>query len=104
MKNIDNNKQLTEALKNDKLILVDFWAPWCQPCKALEPIIAQVEELIPVYKCNIDLYPELAQEYNIQKIPTILLLNSEGTEIARNSGLMTKTKLEEFIEDGFNQE
>ena len=54
-------------------VVVDFWAPWCRPCRALEPILAQLQGRVPVVRLNIDEYPEIAARYEILSIPTVKL-------------------------------
>ena len=70
----------TEVLKNSGLTLVDFWAEWCGPCKALGPTIDsladQYEGKVKVYKLNVDENPNAAQRFKVRGIPTILLLKN----------------------------
>jgi thioredoxin 1 len=54
-------------------LLVDFWAPWCRPCLALEPILAQLADRVPVARLNIDEHPEISSRYEILSIPTVIL-------------------------------
>ena len=54
-------------------VVVDFWAPWCRPCLALEPILEQLQSRVPVVRLNIDEYPEIASRYEILSIPTVKL-------------------------------
>ena len=61
-----------EAIREGPLV-VDFWAPWCRPCLALEPLLEQLEERVPVARLNIDDYPEIASRYEVLSIPTVML-------------------------------
>ena len=70
----------TEVLKSDKLVLIDFYADWCGPCKMMSPIIDEIAEevgdKIKVGKINVDENQELAMEYEVMSIPTISMKNS----------------------------
>ncbi len=54
-------------------VVVDFWAPWCRPCKAIEPILEELASRVPVARLNIDEHPEIAARYSILSIPTVML-------------------------------
>ena len=72
-----NNEDFNEEIK-DKLVLVDFYATWCGPCRMMHPIIEEVakEENIKVIKIDVDKHDELARNYGIMSIPTIILFQN----------------------------
>ena len=61
-----------EAIAADPVI-VDFWAPWCRPCTALEPVLEKLGGRVPVARLNIDEHPEIAARYDVLSIPTVML-------------------------------
>ena len=77
---ITKEKYETEVLKSDKLVLIDFYADWCGPCKMMSPIIDEIAEevgdKIKVGKINVDENQELAMEYEVMSIPTIIILQN----------------------------
>jgi thioredoxin 1 len=89
-----------EILKSEKPALVDFWAPWCGPCKALGPLVEaladQYHEQVMVAKINIDENPKTATSYGVRSIPTLLLFK-EGKVLDTLIGLVPKDRLEEFL-------
>lgn len=94
-------ESLTGIINSSKPVLVDFWAPWCGPCRALAPVVEQVAdelaEKISVAKCNVDDNQDIAMEYGVMSIPTLIIFK-DGEEIARTVGSMPKAKLVEEIE------
>lgn len=90
-----------EVLKNDKPVLVDFWAEWCGPCKIMLPVI---EELVKEYegkpvkigKLNVDENQKMASKYSVMSIPAFILFK-EGKIISQSAGAQSKEKLKELI-------
>ena len=89
-----------EILKSDKPVLVDFWAPWCGPCKAIGPIVEELSQTfadqIKFAKCNVDNNPETPSKYGIKAIPTLIFFK-EGSVVEQITGMVAKSKLEAAI-------
>ena len=85
-----------DVLKSDKPVLVDMWAAWCAPCRAMEPAIEAVakefEGKVEVAKLNVDENPEIAQQLGVMSIPTMMMFKN-GQPVNRLVGLSTKERL-----------
>jgi thioredoxin 1 len=94
-----NNEDFNEEIK-DKLVLVDFYATWCGPCRMMHPIIEEVakEENIKVIKVDVDKHDELARNYGIMSIPTIILFRN-GNLVEKNIGFIPKEQLLTMIKN-----
>ncbi|MCK5358522.1 MAG: thioredoxin [Elusimicrobiales bacterium] len=99
--NIKDDNFKKEVLENMGPVLVDFWAPWCMPCKVLGPIIEQVADKydgkIKVCKVNVDDSPQTASDYQIMSIPTIIYFNNGKVE-NQATGVPSSEELESAIE------
>lgn len=88
-----------EVLKSEKVVLVDFYADWCGPCKMLSPVmeeIAKENEDIKVVKINIDNQRDLALDYDVMSIPTVVAIKN-GQEIDRLVGVADKSEILNLI-------
>ena len=77
--NIDQNNIQSEVMNSDKPVLLDFWAPWCGPCRMVVPIVEEIARErndIKVGKVNVDEQPELASQFGVMSIPTLLVLEN----------------------------
>jgi thioredoxin 1 len=91
----------TQVLKGELPTLVDFWAEWCAPCRALAPVVEQLardyEGRVQVAKMNIDHHPATAGQYGVRAIPTLLLFKG-GAVVDQMVGLVSKDKLREVVD------
>ncbi|KKD35991.1 thioredoxin [Limnoraphis robusta] len=101
----DENFEI-EVLKSPIPVVVDFWAPWCGPCRVMNPIVsglaAEFDGVVKVGKLNIDDYEELPTQYRIEAIPTLLFF-SEGEVIYRVDGVVDQSVLSNKVQELVDQ-
>ena len=97
---IDDSSFESEIVQSDKPAVVDFWAPWCGPCKAIGPVIEELAgtygEQVKFTKCNVDDNPVTPGKFGIKAIPTLIFFK-EGKVVDQITGMVAKSKLEDTI-------
>ena len=100
MAKIATNTNFAELLQDEKLVIVDFWAVWCGPCRMLSPLLDEVEEemadKVTVVKVNVDDADEIAMQFRIMNIPTLLFFKN-GQLVDKTVGAMPKNVLVDKI-------
>lgn len=91
----------SEVIQNDKPVLVDFWAPWCGPCRAMAPVIGEISndysEKVKVGKVNVDENPETSMKFGIRSIPTLMVFKN-GEVFEQIVGAVPKSEIERVLE------
>ena len=99
---ISSESQFEEVLQSEKPTLVDFWAPWCGPCRAMMPILSNIAkqnaEHLNVVKVNIDQFPTISSTYNIRGIPHCILFEKSNL-LGSLTGLQSQRVFEEFLNE-----
>lgn len=96
----------SEVMDQSELVLVDFWAGWCPPCRLIAPIVAELAEefsnRVKVTKANYDNCPETAARFGVMSIPTLMVF-ADGQQAARMVGFRNKMALREWLERLLNE-
>lgn len=99
IKHADNNN--FDSLVSNDLVLVDFYATWCGPCKMLSPVLEDLSSdraNIDIVKVDVDESESLARRYGVMAVPTLILFKN-GVEVAKQTGFMSKDMLSNWIEE-----
>ena len=101
---VNKNNFNQEVLNSDKPVLMDFWAPWCGPCRQIAPVLEELakeyEGKVDIYKVNTDKEPEISNAFGISSIPSILFIPKEG-QPQMTRGAMPKASFVETIKNVF---
>ncbi|MCI9415698.1 MAG: thioredoxin [Clostridiales bacterium] len=99
---LNNQNFEQEVLKADKPVLVDFWAPWCGPCRMVSPVVEEIAgehaDRVKVGKVNVDEEPELAAKYGVMSIPTLIVVK-DGKIVSTSVGAKPKQAILGMLED-----
>ena len=97
-----NDTNYKELLESGKPVVIDFWAPWCGPCRSIAPIVEELAEAyadrVIIGKYNVDDGDELSFEYGIRNIPTMIFFDKEGKMVDKHVGTITRDALNAKIE------
>lgn len=99
---VSDDEFTAQVLQSDTPVLVDFWAPWCGPCKAIAPILVDIAETygerLIIAKVNIDDNPKRSADYGVRSIPTLILFKN-GEKLEQKVGTLSKGQITAFLDE-----
>ena len=99
--NVNDNDFENEVIQSEDPVMVDFWAEWCGPCKAMSPIVdelaTEMQQKLKIVKVNIDENPNAPTQYGVRGIPTLMIFK-DGQVVDTRVGGMSKTQLTEWVD------
>lgn len=102
MEKIATNANFPELLNSEDIVLVDFWATWCGPCRMLSPVVEEIAKeydgKVAVVKCNVDDCQEISMQYGIRSIPTLIYFK-KGEIVDRTVGVVSKADIASKLDD-----
>lgn len=97
---VDKNNFKEEVLEANKVVLVDFWATWCNPCKMMHPVLEELDkevgETVQIVKIDIDKEPQLAANFGVMSIPTFIVFE-KGNAVNTSIGMQSKDSLKKLL-------
>jgi thioredoxin 1 len=99
-KELTDNSFIKDVLESKGVTLIDFWAPWCGPCRQLSPVVEELSkdmsDKVNVFKCNIDENPETPSKYAVRGIPTLMIFK-DGKLVDTKVGALSKAALYQWV-------
>lgn len=99
------NAKFNTLINQDQLVLVDFYAEWCGPCKTMSPILQETKSVlkdeVKIIKINVDQYQDLATEFSVRGVPTLILFK-QGKMLWRQSGVLSSRDLVSIVKEHLN--
>lgn len=94
MAEIDSLDEFKNTIEDEK-VLVDYYAPWCGPCRQMEPVVEELSADLNIQKLNVDELPSVAQDQSVMSLPTLVLYEN-GEEVARKVGAQNRSNIQEL--------